>query len=153
MIPRAPENAPASRRRSRILLALFFGLTLLAGVFSVYTGYMKRDEMIARGGNVLVEVRNEADATYRADLLLNNQVASLDDIDPGQGGTVRFKPSETGPVQLRLYHNARLLKTIEEGVFFPETPAKVRFTIVSPSEVRIEYPESQDEVVVEDSEQ
>lgn len=134
-----PADKPKSAKASQIKALLFFGLALVVVIVALSSGYLLRGEMHKRAGNVLVEVRNEADLKLRVDLFLNEQVGSIDGMDKGERGTIRFSPKVAGPVLLRVYHNERLLKSLEEGEFAPSVARHLRFTVVTPDEIRIEY--------------
>lgn len=131
----------SSVRASKIKLLLFFAIPAAVLIGGTISGYMLRDWIQGLGGPVFAEVINESDLKIRADLLMDEYPAMIEDLKPGESGIVRFNPKQAGPIQLRLFQGKVLLNTLEAGWFEPGKSARVRFTVESPDEIQVEYPD------------
>lgn len=116
-------------------------MTFLLAAFFLTTAHLQKDRLRALGGPLSIEVRNSSEEKLRADVVVQEQVVTLE-MDPGEGGTVRFSPTDTTPILLRVYRTNVLQREIEEGAFPPNVPANVRFEIESTERVLVTYPES-----------
>lgn len=115
-------------------------MTFLLAAFFLTTAHLQKDRLRALGGPLSVEVRNTSSEKLRADVIVQEHVVTLE-MDPGEGGTVRFNPTASTPVLLRVYRTNVLQREIEEGSFSPETEARVVFQIESTERVVVSYPE------------
>ena len=140
---RRPRVAPNSPRESKIKVLAFFGFIALMAAASILTGYIMRGDLQEKAGPVEVAISNESGQELRVDLYMNDTLAPLQELDPGEGGVVYFNPESEASLLIRLFRNGTLVSSLEEGTFLPNTPSRVRIRIESPDQVRISYPEAE----------
>ncbi len=124
-------------RRSRIKLILWFAFFVLLGLSFVTAGFLMRDDLLGRAGNLLVEVKNEASIKLRMDVHVEETFATLE-MDPGESGVLRFRNQKEGAVLLRLYERNTLSATGLSRQFPPDANDKLTVRIKSPVEIVIE---------------
>ena len=124
-----PDIPPAeSVKRSKIKLVILAVVFLSLGMTAVVTGWLNRERVQALGGPLHVEVFNESGERVRADVYVGPTFATLE-LDPGEQGMVRFTPREESPVEIRLFQEGELLKSIEHGSFKPGVPDYLAFHV------------------------
>ncbi len=127
---------PSPARRSRLMLLLFASFILLTAAGFVTTGFLLRDSLRERGGPLHVTVENRHDEKVRVDFFLSGHFAVVE-LDPGQGGLLRFNPPEVTPLEIRVFRRNNPTASLVEEDFHPGREESVTVIVNSPGSVRI----------------
>jgi hypothetical protein len=120
--------------KSRIKLLLFAGIVAVLFLASLITGYLKRDELQALGGPVLVEVTNKATERLRADVYVGSQFATLE-LDPEGQGLLRFSPRRQESLRIVLVRKSERLLEENYSTLQPKEKRQIGVTILGPDDL------------------
>ncbi len=137
-----PTDTPDDlQKKGRLkLIGIFLVFIVMAFAFAG-TGFLMRDKLRERAGNFMVDVRNKSELKLRADIIVENELVTLE-MDPGEGGKVRFQKHDDGPVLLQVYNKLDKTYEVEAGDFTSETPNSISFEILSETNVLVSYTET-----------
>ena len=133
-IPMSTADSPEKSKRKLLWALLLVAATAM--MLPVVGLYIRRD-LLQKAGPVHVEVRNDTEIKYRADLLLGGQMATLE-MDAGEHGLVRFNPQEETSLTLRVLRlNQRTNEWVESPIK-PNTEQLLVFRIKGDDKLELE---------------